>query len=183
MTRQTRPLWTSALALAVAGCIGGGGSGDGGGGGPVPGDPCTATQHEDDIKVCSGAAVMECKPDDEETTHHWQVDDDCSAVGQVCRGGACVEAGGAADCPDLAGDWTFTAHCQAELIGETYQVSQDGCRLNVSPVGWTGSVDGGGRVMMGGDAGGAPLTCTGTARGDRLDVNCTPGGCAVSLMR
>ncbi len=124
------------VAALLVGCLPSGGGG--GGSGTQPGDTCSAAQHAEDVEVCAGSAVLECKEEDEGGAYYWELDKDCRDTDRTCRNGDCVESGGdgnlpgggddnpppAGACPDLSGSWTFADHCEEDFIGDTYEVSQ-----------------------------------------------------------
>ena len=88
-------------------------------------------------------------------------------------------ADGAA-CPNLAGNWTVSTHCDMSLVGQTATVTQTNCSLSFAPPfdGFTGSVTSAGQITLAG-----PQSCTGTAAMSALSLSCTPGTCTVSLTR
>jgi hypothetical protein len=181
----------SRLAVAIAGALvlltafGCGADERERGGGQAPGDACSAEDASEDAHICSGARSLECK-DDEAGGFVWGIGADCAASGEVCVAGECeapVAGNNGGSCPDLAGTWTFSDHCEAALVGEDYEVTQEGCTLTVSAPGWTGTVEPGGNVTLSGPAGGgAIMTCTGQATTNRLAASCSPP-CEVVLER
>jgi hypothetical protein len=88
-------------------------------------------------------------------------------------------AAGAA-CPNVAGTWTITAHCDATLIGQPAVVTQSACSLTFAAPfnGFTGTVANDGALTLSG-----PQTCSGTASSTDLTLNCTPGTCVVKLSK
>lgn len=89
-------------------------------------------------------------------------------------------ADGGAGCPNLAGTWKVTAHCDPTLIGDDAIVTQTGCSLSFAPPFdmFTGSVSANGKITLSG-----PQSCAGTAATSTLSLSCTPGTCTVTLTR
>jgi hypothetical protein len=87
---------------------------------------------------------------------------------------------GSAACPNLAGQWKVSAHCDPSLVGKDAVVTQSGCSLTfASPFnGFTGSVTADNKVTLSG-----PQSCTGTASSTSITMSCTPGTCTVTLAR
>lgn len=85
-----------------------------------------------------------------------------------------------AACPNVAGTWTITEHCDTTLVGQTAVVAQTGCSLSFAAPfnGFTGTVASDGALTLGG-----PQTCSGTASSSDLTLNCTPGTCVVKLSK
>lgn len=86
-------------------------------------------------------------------------------------------------CADVSGTWTIDQHCEADMVGDDFDVSQSGCALTVPAVGWTGTVTAAGGLTLGGPAGGNVLTCTGTVSQSHFSVDCQPGGCHVEMSK
>ncbi|MBN2495728.1 MAG: hypothetical protein JXR96_14135 [Deltaproteobacteria bacterium] len=86
------------------------------------------------------------------------------------------------NCPDVAGDWLITDHCEEAIEGQHAIIAQDGCSITVDwggPEPWTGTVDENGGLSIGGSTGTDTLTCTGSLSGSTWSVDCAPGGCHV----
>jgi hypothetical protein len=127
---------------------------------------------------------MECKGPTAASGYEWQLGDDCGALGQSCVAGACQDASTGGSCPNVAGSWTITQHCEGSLIGAAYAVTQSQCSFSIATVGWSGAVDAQGHITMSGEgAPGTTLTCTGTVDATGLQVDCTPGPCHVEMIR
>jgi len=98
-----------------------------------------------------------------------------------------TDGGPGGGCPNIAGDWTITDHCEASAVGGGLVVTQTGCAIESSgtfPAGWGGSVDAAGGITMTGPIGeGMTLTCVGSVTGESINMTCTPGGCVVGLSR
>lgn len=90
-------------------------------------------------------------------------------------------------CPDVDGDWRISAHCQSDMVGDSVDMRQDECDLNMAFSGgaWTGSLEEDGDIRLSGYGGTELLTCRGDVNDDedRISVSCTPGGCGVTLKR
>jgi hypothetical protein len=93
---------------------------------------------------------------------------------------AATPSGGSALCPNVAGTWKVTAHCDASLIGADAVVTQSGCALTFAAPfnGFTGDVGADGATRVSG-----PQTCTGTASPSKMTLACTPGTCSVELTK
>ena len=91
-------------------------------------------------------------------------------------GGSSSGATGA--CPNVAGSWKVTKHCDSSLVGQPATVTQKDCALSFAPPfdGFTGSIDKDGKVTLGG-----PQQCTGTGSANGFVLTCTPGTCAVEI--
>jgi hypothetical protein len=104
-----------------------------------------------------------------------------SVVGcsRVDRGGG----GGGGTCPNLSGAWRIADHCESSAIGRTSTLSQSGCSFTGDFEGTrsTGTVSASGAVTLQVDVD-EGLTCTGSLVGNRITVDCTPGGCHVELV-
>ena len=89
-------------------------------------------------------------------------------------------SGGAASCPNVAGTWKVTAHCEASLVGMSAVVTQNGCALGFAAPfnGFSGTVTADSKVSLSG-----PQTCNGTVSASAMSMTCTPGTCAVTLSR
>ncbi|HWA77916.1 MAG TPA: hypothetical protein VG937_36530 [Polyangiaceae bacterium] len=98
-------------------------------------------------------------------------------------GGTSTGGGSGADCPNVAGSWKVTMHCQSSLVGTTVQVSQSGCSFTDETYGFTGTLQSNGTLTV--SSGAASATCTGTASASAITENCTVAGqpCNVSLTR
>lgn len=103
-----------------------------------------------------------------------------STDGSSSSPNASSSSGGTVSCPDLAGTWTVTAHCDASLIGQTAVVAENDCHLTFAAPfdGFTGTVGTDGKLSVTG-----PQSCTGTSNASSLSMSCTPGACSVSLTR
>jgi hypothetical protein len=86
--------------------------------------------------------------------------------------------GGGGACPNLAGNWKVTQHCDTSLVGQSASATQKDCTLTFAAPfdGFTGTVTSDGKISMSG-----PQTCTGTASASSIVLTCTPGTCAVTL--
>jgi len=113
----------------------------------------------------------------------------CSACGDSSdpepspgSAGESGNAGGAgsASCPDVSGNWTIAAHCDASLIGLTLKVTETDCSLSFAPPFdvFSGSVTTDGKITLSG-----AQSCTGTATASSVSMSCTPAPCAVKLAR
>jgi hypothetical protein len=100
------------------------------------------------------------------------------SLAAVC--GACSSSDEKANCPDLAGDWVITNHCDATLIDEQVKVSANGCSLTFGAPfnGFTGNVSADGGLTVNG-----PQSCEGAASASNITLVCTPGTCVVKLER
>ena len=87
---------------------------------------------------------------------------------------------GSAACPNVAGAWKITAHCDASLVGQALTISQTDCALAFSAPfnGFTSTLTTDGKISVSG-----PQTCTGTASATAVSMTCTPGTCLVTLGR
>jgi len=96
----------------------------------------------------------------------------------------CGDDGASGDCPQVAGEYTITAHCVAVQVGSKVTVSQEGCKLTqFDPwTGWSGTVQPGGAMTWSGDAGGTLMTCNGSFAVNRITGSCDPT-CDVVLER
>lgn len=104
--------------------------------------------------------------------------------GPAGTGGSSSTGGsGAEPCPNLAGTWTVSAHCQTALVGSTVRVSQTGCMFKDETYGFTGTLSSDGTLTV--SSGPMNATCTGTASASAVTENCTVAGqpCSVSLVR
>jgi hypothetical protein len=87
-------------------------------------------------------------------------------------------SGGAGSCPNVAGTWKVTQHCDPQFIGQDAKVTQNGCSLTFDPPfnGFTGSVTSDDKISLSG-----PQTCSGTVSDTAITMTCTPGTCTVAL--
>jgi hypothetical protein len=85
-----------------------------------------------------------------------------------------------AACPNVAGTWNITAHCDPTLIGQTVVVTQSDCSLSFAAPfdGFTATAASDGKLTVSG-----PQTCSGTASSSELTLTCTPGTCVVKLSK
>jgi hypothetical protein len=99
----------------------------------------------------------------------------CSSSSSTASGGD-----GGATCPDVAGMWKITAHCDPSLVGQSLVVTQNGCSLTFAAPfnGFTGTLTSAGEITVSG-----PQSCTGTATVSSISMSCTPGTCTVTLAR
>ena len=99
----------------------------------------------------------------------------CSSSSSSAGGG---DSG--ATCPNVAGKWNITAHCDSSLIGQSVVVTQNDCSLSFAMPfnGFTGTLTSDGKVTLSG-----PQSCTGTATASAISMSCTPGTCTVTLAR
>jgi hypothetical protein len=83
-------------------------------------------------------------------------------------------------CPNVAGTWKITAHCDPSLIGQNAGVAQSGCSLTFQAPfnGFTGTVTSDDKITVSG-----PQSCSGSATASAISMSCTPGTCAVTLSR
>jgi hypothetical protein len=93
--------------------------------------------------------------------------------------------GGSGQCPNLAGTWTFAAHCDSSQVGGQTTLTQNGCTVTDGegteiPIGSDGSF-----VYNGTLPDGRTVTCTGTATESTITETCTAGGqqCDVTLTK
>jgi hypothetical protein len=98
--------------------------------------------------------------------------------------------GGSSDggCPDLAGTWTITAHCRAELIGQRATIRPSGCSFTMdSPIATqtvTGTVSADGAITLDvQDSSAPPVQCTGNVVSYTMTLVCVNGTCAQTLTR
>ena len=103
----------------------------------------------------------------------------CSS-GSPTASPASGDSGASGACPDTAGAWMITAHCDPSLIGQSVTVTQTDCSLSFAAPfdGFTGTVGPDGKVVLSG-----PQSCTGTASASSISMTCTPGTCPVKLAR
>jgi hypothetical protein len=99
----------------------------------------------------------------------------CSSSSSSASGGD-----GGATCPDVAGTWKITAHCDPSLVGQSLGVTQNDCSLTFAAPfdGFTGTLTSDGKVTVSG-----PQSCAGTATVSAISMSCTPGTCTVTLAR
>jgi hypothetical protein len=104
------------------------------------------------------------------------------SCGSDSSGSPNKSTGGGSDagCPDIAGNWTVTQHCDSSLIGMSAAVTETNCSLSFAAPfdGFTGSIGSDGTVTLSG-----PQSCTGKPAADTISLSCTPGTCAVTLTR
>ncbi|HVW27510.1 MAG TPA: hypothetical protein VHC69_19230 [Polyangiaceae bacterium] len=103
------------------------------------------------------------------------------ACGSDSSGAPSKSAGANGDsCPDVAGTWAVTKHCDASLVGASAVVSESNCALSFQPPfnGFTGSVGADGSITLSG-----PQSCSGTVSQDSISLSCTPSPCDVALSR
>ncbi|HEX4446580.1 MAG TPA: hypothetical protein VH044_07590 [Polyangiaceae bacterium] len=83
-------------------------------------------------------------------------------------------------CPDAAGTWTITAHCDASFVGQSVMVTQNDCSLSLAAPfdGFAGTLASDGKLTLSG-----PQSCTGTVTATSIAMSCTPGTCVVTLAR
>jgi hypothetical protein len=100
----------------------------------------------------------------------------CAAL--TCCAGS---TSGGGSCENIAGTWTYTAHCDTSYVGKKSTITQDGCNIAandpVANITITGTVSG---SSVSGSAAG--LTCNGSVSGNTLSLVCT-GNCQVKLTR
>ena len=99
--------------------------------------------------------------------------------------GAGEQDSGGGSCPNLAGDWTITAHCGgAPLIGMTVPITQADCTITTSGAfpDFTGTVASDGSFMLAGTANGVAVSCNGVALGNTITESCMPS-CDVTLTK
>jgi hypothetical protein len=111
-------------------------------------------------------------------------DSDAGSGGSSSTGGSAATGGGSgADCPNVAGSWKVTMHCQSALVGSSVKVSQSACSFTDETYGFTGTLQSNGTLTLSSSA--ANATCTGTASASAITENCTVAGqpCMVSLTR
>jgi hypothetical protein len=89
-------------------------------------------------------------------------------------------SGSSGACPNVAGAWKITAHCDASLVGQALTITQTDCALAFSAPfnGFTSTLTTDGKISVSG-----PQTCTGTAAASAISMTCTPGTCLVTLGR
>jgi hypothetical protein len=80
------------------------------------------------------------------------------------------------ECPEVSGTWKIEQHCQADLVDQTFTVTQEECAFTLSEPfqGWQGTLTSSGEVTVGGTYDQIELNCTGTATSDTLSGDCTP---------
>jgi hypothetical protein len=83
-------------------------------------------------------------------------------------------------CPNVAGTWNITEHCDPSLVGQRVVVTQTGCSLSFAAPfnGFTGTLASDGKIIVSG-----PQSCTGAATASSISMSCTPGTCKVALAR
>jgi hypothetical protein len=104
----------------------------------------------------------------------------CACSSNSPSSGSPSPDGGSAACPDVAGTWNITAHCDASLIGQSVVVTQTDCTLSFAAPfdGFTGTVTNDGMLSLSG-----PQSCAGTVTASSISMICTPGTCDVTLAR
>ena len=114
-------------------------------------------------------------------------DEPSGSGGRSGSGGASSSAGASnggttsTGCPNLAGSWKVTKHCQSVLVGSTVEVTQTGCTASVPSYGFSGTVGANGELNFSGSNG----SCTGSASANTIDEQCTVLNqpCTVQLTR
>ena len=93
--------------------------------------------------------------------------------------------GGGASCPNLAGTWTISSHCDTSFVGDPVSVGQSGCRFTDQTFGFSGTLDASGAFTATTMLGGQLTTCTGTATASTIAQTCSVlgGTCSMSLVR
>jgi len=105
----------------------------------------------------------------------------CLSSGGSGGGGAGDGSSGPGSCPQLAGAWTITEHCEASLIGVGSTVTQSGCSYTTT----SGDFVCDGTIMEDGELSHActspdgSVVCSGSADGDAMQLECD--GCIVRL--
>ena len=106
-----------------------------------------------------------------------------AAVG--CSGGS--SSAESTSCPNVAGTWTLTKHCDPTAVGLNITVEQSGCALTVVFKSdnetnlFTGTVKNDGSVVTTGTVNGETMTCTGAFSGASLSESCSvPSGDIIS---
>jgi len=74
----------------------------------------------------------------------------CACSSSSPSSGSLSPDGGSAACPDVAGTWNITAHCDASLIGQSVAVTQTDCTLSFAAPfdGFTGTVTNDGMLSL-----------------------------------
>jgi hypothetical protein len=102
------------------------------------------------------------------------------AVSDMGSGGS-----GGAPCPNLAGTWTISTHCDPNFVGDPISVGQSGCNFTDQTFGLSGTLDANGAFTATTMFGGQQTTCTGTATASSIAQTCSVvgGTCSMSLVR
>jgi len=86
-------------------------------------------------------------------------------------------------CPELAGTWTITDHCDPDLKGTMVPITQDGCTVSTGGTfaGLSGPIGSSGQLDLKGTLAGTALSCKGQVDGDHITEDCS--GCKATLTR
>jgi hypothetical protein len=100
-------------------------------------------------------------------------------------GGTGGTGGGSGQCPNVAGTWTISTHCDSSQVGSQVILTQNGCTVTDDegtqiPVGSDGSF-----VYNGSLPDGTTITCSGTATESTITETCSVGGqqCDLTLTK
>jgi hypothetical protein len=98
----------------------------------------------------------------------------------ACSSGSSSPNASTGTCPNVAGTWKVTAHCDPSLVGQSAVVMQTGCSLSFAAPfnGFMGTITSGGNITLTG-----AQSCTGSATASAISMSCTPGTCDVTLAR
>jgi hypothetical protein len=130
------------------------------------------------LSIALALTVFGCSGDDDEPN---------GAGGRSGSGGAGPTAGtsnggtGNGGCPNLAGMWTVTKHCQTNFVNTQVEVTQTGCTASVPSFNFSGTVGANGELNLSSGMG----SCTGAVNGNTINEECVVFNlpCTVQLTR
>jgi hypothetical protein len=108
------------------------------------------------------------------------------ATGLLVGCGTVTDDGGSREtgsCPNIAGTYRTTEHCDSSKVGDPFTVTQSGCSIDA--MGFSGTVSRDGSLSLAGQEDGMLWACSGAASATSFSTRCTAAGqhaCNVSGM-